>query len=239
MQIKALSTLEEIQKTVALHKEAMSPLYLKYTIHSSPKIDHFLFDQSFKPSNIFLGAFLEKELAGYCHLILNKESAHLNNIAVSPSIQSQGVGRFLLSKIEEIAKEKSLKRISLDVFKSNKKALNWYLNQNFKEKSSIEYRVIAPAKNNLKKTNLSHLTNDFYQKYGFCEIQLKNIKEEHIVGILSDQLFRIKGLCEESLINLLQKTAPEREILLLQTPDIVCSKNYKLQATALRMNKYL
>ena len=58
--------------------------------------------------------------------IKNKNQIHIRSMAVHPNNQKKGVGSFILKEIEEMAKEKNIKSISLDTSKPLKIAIKFY-----------------------------------------------------------------------------------------------------------------
>lgn len=66
------------------------------------------------------------ELAGYFLLMLAVDEAHLLNISVRRDLHGKGVGRLQLDKVAEIAREKGMTSILLEVRPSNERALAIY-----------------------------------------------------------------------------------------------------------------
>lgn len=70
-------------------------------------------------------------LAGYFLLMLAVDEAHLLNISVRRDLHGKGVGRLQLDKVAEIAREKGMASILLEVRPSNHRALAIYLRYGF------------------------------------------------------------------------------------------------------------
>jgi ribosomal-protein-alanine N-acetyltransferase len=70
-------------------------------------------------------------LAGYFLLMLAVDEAHLLNISVRRDLHGKGIGRLQLDKIVEIAREKSITSILLEVRPSNQRALSIYRRYGF------------------------------------------------------------------------------------------------------------
>lgn len=66
------------------------------------------------------------ELAGYFLLMLAVDEAHLLNISVRRDLHGKGVGRLQLDKAAEIAREKGMTSVLLEVRPSNQRALAIY-----------------------------------------------------------------------------------------------------------------
>lgn len=75
---------------------------------------------------------LEKFIKSFLKLsIIKKDEYYISNIAVYPEFRGLGIGKELLLFAENRAKEKNLKKLSLDVEKENKKAIEIYKNFGF------------------------------------------------------------------------------------------------------------
>lgn len=70
-------------------------------------------------------------LAGYFLVMLAVDEAHLLNISVRRDLHGKGVGRMQLDKVVEIAREKGMSSILLEVRPSNERALAVYLRYGF------------------------------------------------------------------------------------------------------------
>jgi [ribosomal protein S18]-alanine N-acetyltransferase len=66
------------------------------------------------------------DLAGYFLMMLAVDEAHLLNITVRRSLHGKGLGRMQLDKAAELAKEKGMTSILLEVRPSNQRALMVY-----------------------------------------------------------------------------------------------------------------
>lgn len=70
-------------------------------------------------------------LVGYFLLMLAVDEAHLLNISVRRDLHGKGIGRMQLDKVAEIAREKGVSSILLEVRPSNERALAVYLRYGF------------------------------------------------------------------------------------------------------------
>ncbi|MCD8090243.1 MAG: ribosomal protein S18-alanine N-acetyltransferase [Clostridiales bacterium] len=66
---------------------------------------------------------------GMWHVI---NEGHITNIAITPEEQGKGLGRRLMNEIINLAKEKKMIGITLEVRSSNQKAINLYESSGFK-----------------------------------------------------------------------------------------------------------
>lgn len=72
---------------------------------------------------------------------LNKGDYYICNIAIYPEYRGFGLGTKLLKFTEEIAKNKKLKRLVLEVEKENKNAIKVYENFGFKKEKELILKV--------------------------------------------------------------------------------------------------
>ena len=70
-------------------------------------------------------------LTGYFLLMLAVDEAHLLNISVRRDLHGKGIGRLQLDKVVEVAREKGMQSVLLEVRPSNQRALAVYLRYGF------------------------------------------------------------------------------------------------------------
>ncbi len=68
---------------------------------------------------------------GYAGVWLVAGEAHITNVAVHPDYRGQGVGRSLMQALEAIARVKRIRRMTLEVRRSNEIAQNLYVQLGF------------------------------------------------------------------------------------------------------------
>jgi ribosomal-protein-alanine N-acetyltransferase len=73
------------------------------------------------------------KIIGYGGMWLILDEAHITNIAVHPEYRGEGIGNKLLNGLVDISKETMIKRMTLEVRKSNDPAINLYKNNDFIE----------------------------------------------------------------------------------------------------------
>jgi len=86
------------------------------------------------PENIFLLAYMGEEVAGYVKLrdtrypntLGSTNAIEIARLYAMPDLIGKGVGKLLMEKSLEIAKEKNKDTVWLGVWKENKKAINFY-----------------------------------------------------------------------------------------------------------------
>jgi ribosomal protein S18 acetylase RimI-like enzyme len=93
------------------------------------------------------------ELLGYYEALLRDGTCFLNYIATDPAVSGQGFGKLLLRDFEVMGCNSGCRQLSLDVFQSNTRAVAWYRNSGFREKSVTYLARIAlrdaPHKNGM------------------------------------------------------------------------------------------
>lgn len=73
------------------------------------------------------------EIIGYCIIYFVLDEGEIARIAVHPQKQHKGVGRKLLDYTCEVSRKKNIRRLMLDVRKSNKTAQKFYEQYGFAE----------------------------------------------------------------------------------------------------------
>ena len=56
----------------------------------------------------------------------NGETLHFEKLGTYPSESGKGIGSFCMKKIEELAKEESCKKVSMEVYEPNQHAISFY-----------------------------------------------------------------------------------------------------------------
>lgn len=72
---------------------------------------------------------------------IDKEDYYISNIAIYPEYRKIGLGSKLLNFIENLAKNRKLKKIVLEVEKENENAINVYENFGFKKEKEIYLKI--------------------------------------------------------------------------------------------------
>jgi ribosomal-protein-alanine N-acetyltransferase len=73
----------------------------------------------------------DERLAGYFLLMSAVDDVHLLNITVRPDLHGQGIGRYVLNKVCELAESAGIYRVLLEVRPSNQHALAVYRHAGF------------------------------------------------------------------------------------------------------------
>ncbi len=86
-----------------------------------------------REGTVFLVAFLDNSLVGYCGLISAADEADITNVSVSLDVRHQGVGSRLVEELIKEAKDMGIKKIFLEVREGNISAIALYQKHNFKQ----------------------------------------------------------------------------------------------------------
>ncbi len=86
-----------------------------------------------KPTSHLFVATDNNEVVGYAVLDLVLDEGSLLIIAVDKNHRKKGIAKALISVLEDVAKEKELSFITLEVRASNESAINLYTSQGFTE----------------------------------------------------------------------------------------------------------
>jgi len=76
-----------------------------------------------KEDDFYLGYI---ELKGWVDYFTKKKQGYISAIAITEDCEGEGVGKLLLKKAEEWAKQKGYSELVLQVFSENEKAINLY-----------------------------------------------------------------------------------------------------------------
>ncbi len=89
---------------------------------------------------------IDKKVIAYATVYFRKNSsiAHLESIAVHPSMQGKGIGRILLEEIEKISQNNGCKTMILETFERNIAALKLYKNSGYNVKGIVENYYTIP-----------------------------------------------------------------------------------------------
>ncbi len=82
--------------------------------------------ESAESGTIFIKGMYNGEFAGYCGLNTVLDEGYITNIGVLPQFRNKKIGSAILRRIINIANEKKLSFVSLEVRKSNTVAINLY-----------------------------------------------------------------------------------------------------------------
>lgn len=100
---------------------------------SLPWSEKSLVDSVVREDTMFLVCEDAQEIVGYIGMYLSFDEGDITNVAVSPAHRKKGYGEAIVSKAVELAKEKQLEMILLEVRVSNVPAISLYKKMGFEE----------------------------------------------------------------------------------------------------------
>lgn len=107
---------------------------IERTSFESPWTKNNFFDE-FKNSDLSIQLVMEVDgrIISFAIVWIIIDECHLANIAVHPDYRRKGVGKIMLDRIIDIAREKNCKKIMLEVRKSNQPAIELYMKYRFEK----------------------------------------------------------------------------------------------------------
>lgn len=114
-------TFDDIQSAVQIEKECFSLPWSEKSFQDSLERD----------DTLFLVCEEGIEITGYIGMYLSFDEGNITNVAVSPLYRKKGYGEALVSSAKELAKEKQIEKIFLEVRVSNTPAISLYKKMGF------------------------------------------------------------------------------------------------------------
>lgn len=114
-------TFDDIQSAVQIEKECFSLPWSEKSFQDSLERD----------DTLFLVCEEGIEITGYIGMYLSFDEGNITNVAVSPLYRKKGYGEALVSSAKELAKEKQIEKIFLEVRVSNIPAISLYKKMGF------------------------------------------------------------------------------------------------------------
>lgn len=107
---------------------------LEKKVFKEPLTKEFIYQElTLNPFSYYLVLEVKKEIIGYIGFRVVDEVAEMMNFAIDPEHQGQGYGKEILNFVLNAFKDKNVKTITLEVRKSNKKAIHLYESYGFIE----------------------------------------------------------------------------------------------------------
>ncbi|ADY27193.1 GCN5-related N-acetyltransferase (plasmid) [Deinococcus proteolyticus MRP] len=175
------------------------------------------------PERQYLGATLGDELVGYAEFRQTEpQVGFLSYICVSPLARGQGVASRLIRHY--LAITPGLKSMALDVFADNVPALTLYRKLGFQEQAvTLWWRrpLPEPAPTPVQMLNWPAALA-MYQRYGFCEYQIRFEGEKYVLGRMGETVLRCTQAADfanERLLAALRAAFPALQQALLIAPE--------------------
>ena len=100
---------------------------------SLPWSEQSLTDSVVREDTLFLVCEDEQNVVGYIGMYISFDEGDITNVAVDSACRKKGYGESLVSKAIELAKEKKIEMIMLEVRVSNAPAISLYKKMGFEE----------------------------------------------------------------------------------------------------------
>ena len=189
----------DAQAIFSLKRSAFGDTYLLYTIYQTRQSLEFL--RSLIAVQEFVVAERGSRIVGYYNAVPHNGYLFINYIAVAPEAASQGVGTMLVYNCAAKAGQIGCIGIELDVFASNRRAIDWYERIGFEVVNDLYlYRVclrnipqspIVPvaASDELE----CALAEE--QRQGFSKLTCRYMEQELLVGLIAAHTCKLLENC--------------------------------------------
>lgn len=107
---------EDLEQVAAIEKKCFSEPWSREGFASSLQ----------SPDTLYLAAFREEQVVGYCGLLRSFEEADITNVAVGEGWRNQGIAGKLLKELMEQGRQQGIERFTLEVRVSNLAAIHLY-----------------------------------------------------------------------------------------------------------------
>lgn len=128
-------TLQDVPAVAEIEKMCFSLPWSEQSLIDSVKREDtmFLVCEEFDEKNSDDTGDENSNIVGYIGMYLSFDEGDITNVAVSPAHRKKGYGEALVSKAKELAREKQLEMILLEVRVSNAPAISLYKKMGFEE----------------------------------------------------------------------------------------------------------
>lgn len=125
-------TISDVSDVAVIERECFSQPWSEQSLKDSIEREdtHFLVcedEMCAEPGNV------RRSIVGYIGMYISFEEGDITNVAVSTKCRKRGYGKALVTRAKEIAKEKQLEMILLEVRVSNEPAISLYKKLGFEE----------------------------------------------------------------------------------------------------------
>ena len=107
---------EDLEQVAAIEKKCFSEPWSREGFASSLQ----------SPDTLYLTAFFDGQVVGYCGLLRSFEEADITNVAVGEDWRNQGIAGMLLKELMEQGRQQGIERFTLEVRVSNQAAIHLY-----------------------------------------------------------------------------------------------------------------
>ena len=121
----------EVTLRLMTEEDTRQAAVLEEQLFSSPWSRQALLDTLKQDNACYVTAVKDNQVAGYCGLYLTEDEGYINQVAVDPALQGCGIGRKMLAFLLQEAARRGMKACTLEVRKSNERALALYKSLGF------------------------------------------------------------------------------------------------------------
>jgi hypothetical protein len=187
----------DIATAVNIVRSSFNDTYLIPSIYRAHGVSRFIELEISNPQSryYYLCVKNKKGLIGFCEFKTFSKTAFLNIIAIDNNFKSSGFGELLLNFASSFFRSQHFVSITLDVFKTNKLAINWYRNKGMFEikqrtlsQVKVKRPIIVPKLPELFFINYPHSIIQI-QNFGFCMVELLYNNRNYSFGIIKNDLF--------------------------------------------------
>lgn len=215
-------TPHDCPSAVSILRTTLGPESLSRSIYGSERVDRYLASLVSYPlwqrDHVLYGVWRSGVLVGMAHFKDIAASWHLNNIAIDPSSQGNGLGRSLVRMWFESGEKGGRRNLTLDVEENNLRALEWYMRLGF----SVESRrgsYEKPLKSHSGVAEGILLVNwesaeAWQSAYGFSTFVLQCGQEGWRIGRIGEKYFRVLAEPSQMVESFLYLIDPGRRLLL-------------------------
>ena len=176
--------------------------------------------------NYFFVALRDSDIVGYYHATRHEATWFLNYVAVAKMMRGMGIGEQLLRHFEDTGQALGCALLELDVFESNERAYDWYLQRGY-QLGSASYQVRIAIGNGyfaasgiLRWNKLAWLRAHWNETlWGFSKLDCWIGDANVTVGLISQttcKLLSYVGLTLEQAVAAIERTfETQRRVLIL------------------------
>ncbi|WP_455668051.1 GNAT family N-acetyltransferase [Phocaeicola sp.] len=234
---------KDIDSIVLLMRSGF-PYIIDKIIYGCSGINNYVEDNLSNSVYAYMVVTLKDKVEGAIEYRIADTVVILNYIVLGESLRGRGYANDILERSLNLLPRKD--RFVLDVFMTNKIAINWYLKQGFKETGTTVWNEIFLSRThvNEKYEVCNYLkNNDKYVRYGFSFFEFQDDNQCYSVGIMGKNWIRITDLellCQIEPLEFIKKKFPERGFFMIADQGFKCDNphiKFKNIVSCKRMEK--
>lgn len=233
-------------EVIRLHHTAFPPEQTAGTIYACAGAGRYLaslvaFPQ-FQQEHVLWGAWKGDRLVGYAHFRALPDSWHLNNIAVLPGCQGQGIGRLLWTAFCDAARRRGFRALTLNVDSENRAAVRWYRRQGMHQTGATwrHEAGLRPAPAHEQARRSLRLVGweeaEAWQAlYGFSKFEIAANDRSWTIGRMGERHFKVSQPLPADVESALAQIDSAR-CLLIFSPEPLMDPGFRLLGKSLWMS---